>query len=122
MSRRGHSLARQLGPPVLPAKFPFPRLAMGTERREGVAGARELLAAGDQRRRWPRSPKPGKRGFQRLESLPEGRGTAAAREEARGPRPVLRPRAPPPGAAGNRDYLGSLALSAALAVRGSRTN
>lgn len=65
MSRRGHSLARQLGPPVLPTKFPSPRLAMGTERREGVAGARELLAAGDQRRPWPRSPKPGERGARR---------------------------------------------------------
>ena len=43
---RGHPLARQLGPPNLSTKFPSPWLAMGTERREDIAGARKLLASG----------------------------------------------------------------------------
>lgn len=54
MSWRGHPLARQLGPPDLPTKFPSPRLAMGTERREDIAGALKLLASGIRGRRWPR--------------------------------------------------------------------
>lgn len=51
-----------------------------------------------------------------------GRGAAAAREGARSLRPVLWRRAPPPGAAGNRGYLGSRALSVTLALCGPRTN
>lgn len=69
MSWRGHPLARQLGP----TKFPSPWLAMGTERREDIAGARKLLASGIRGGRWPRPLKSGERAFGQLESRPGGR-------------------------------------------------
>lgn len=57
-----------------------------------------------------------------LESQPQGRGTAAAQDRAWGRGLVLWRGAPPPGATGNRGYLGSGALSTTLALRGPRTN
>lgn len=124
MSWRGHPLARQLGPPVLPTKFPSPRLAMGRERREDIAGARKLLASGIRGRRWPRSLKSGERAFGQLESRPGGqvggRRRRGRERTARGQcsgagRPLPGPQKP-------RGYLGSRALWAALAVGGPRTN
>lgn len=89
-------------------------LAMGKESREGGAASR-LAAPRDRGRRRPRSSKPPGRAGSALESPREGGGTAAPEACARAPR------APSRGCR-ERGYLGSGALSAALALRGPRTN
>lgn len=104
MSWRGHPLARQLEPPDLPTKFPSPRLAMGTERREDIAGALKLLASGIRGRRWPRLLKSAERAFGQLESRPGGqvggRRRRGRERTARGQCSGAGRGAPPPGAAG----------------------
>lgn len=89
-----------------------------------MAGALKLLASGIRGRRWPRLLKSAERAFGQLESRPGGqvggRRRRGRERTARGQcsgagRPLPGPQEP-------RGYLGSRALSAALAVGGPRTN
>lgn len=95
--------------------------AMGKERRDGGAASQSC----------PRSPGPlaplaevtqAPRARQRHVGEPAGGLKDCGAEGNAGGRPVIWRRAPPPGAAGNRGYLGSGSLSATLALCGPRTN
>lgn len=106
-----------------PAVFCQPRFHLPGGQRGGKGAQRPRAG----RARVPRAPlahatQARRESHRTLESQPQGRGTAAAQDRAWGRGLVLWRGAPPPGATGNRGYLGSRALSTTLALRGPRTN